>query len=97
MKFLVRRVSQHIHLANPGHSVSVNYNAIFDLETSWFAKGGKEAVYVYTRTPTNREVGRFNLSHISVIQYPVSLLINALVNRFKAAGYLFKDIVLYIK
>ena len=58
-------VSNQINLDSPGHSVSLNSVSILDRESSWFARGVKEAVYIRAHKPTrNRDGGRYNLSQI---------------------------------
>ena len=56
------KVSKHIHVDHPQHSVELDNGEVLTTEPRWFERGVKEAIYISTLNPSlNRDRGRYNL------------------------------------
>ncbi|KAI8513298.1 hypothetical protein Bbelb_099370 [Branchiostoma belcheri] len=77
------KVSQHIHIESPGHTVDLEGVRILDTEQDYFKRGIKEAIYIRALQPSlNRDGGRYRLqttfdplltSHVGKITCPQHL------------------------
>ena len=58
-------VSKHIHTDNPDHGIVMDKTEILAVESKWFERGVKEAIFIRATQPSlNRDGGRFNLSPV---------------------------------
>ena len=58
-------VSKHIHTDKPNHKISLDNTRILSVESKWFDRGVKEAIYIRARRPSlNKDGGRYNLPPI---------------------------------
>ena len=55
-------VSKHIHQEQPDHGVKLDIADILTVDTKWFERGVKEAIYIRALKPSlNKDGGRYNL------------------------------------
>ena len=55
-------VSNHIHMDNHNHNITLENTQILSIEHKWFERGVKEAIHTQALNPSlNREIGRYNL------------------------------------
>ena len=55
-------VSKHIHTDSPNHTISLDNTKILSVESKWFERGVKEAIYIRALKPSlNKDGGRYNL------------------------------------
>ena len=58
-------VSQHIHNAQPEHSISIDNANVLATDSRWLERGIKEAIYIRVNQPTlNKDGGRYNLPNL---------------------------------
>ena len=55
-------VTKHIHVEQPHHSVELDNTQFLTPESTWFERGGKEAIYIRALYPSlNIDGGRFSV------------------------------------
>ncbi len=52
----IREVSQHVHMDDPDHNISMDYTNILEVEPKWFERDVKEVILIQTMQPSlNKE------------------------------------------